>query len=211
MLTSSKCNCPTASLWFYPNVVSSFRRILRYVSCVYVSYATIIKRSFSRLSIHRKLIINPDICKVISVCWTNLMLRQSDARGVTMTAIFECHPPRRSFIGQRNSFILCYTKLSNVRVNSAERADMCEISLIFELGWQWWYKRGTCTTRIVPCTGWQISPSRHPVPLLSPHVNTLEDDPPIGVDIFARERRVLIFIVDHYVAYENSDKIRQIW
>lgn len=67
-----------------------------------------------------------------------------------------------------NSFILCHTTLSNVYVNGVERADMCEISLIFELGWQWWYKRGTCTTRIVPCTGWQISPSRHPCPAVSP-------------------------------------------
>lgn len=56
---------------------------------------------------------------------------------------------------------MCQTR---TYVNGVERADMCEISLIFELGWQWWYKRGTCTTRIVPCTGWQISPSRHPCP-----------------------------------------------
>lgn len=56
------------------------------------------------------------------------------------------------------SFILCHTTLSNLYMNGVERADMCEISLIFVLGWQWWYKRGPCTTRIVPCTGWQISP-----------------------------------------------------
>jgi len=72
---------------------------------------------------------------------------------------------RTNLSSRSNSFILCHVTLSNAYVNGVERADMCEISLIFKLGWQWWYKRGTCTTRIVPCTGWQISPSRHPCPV----------------------------------------------
>ena len=87
-----------------------------------------------------------------------------------------------------HSFILCHAILSTVnreyRWMGTKRADMCEISLIFQLGWQWWYKRGACTTRIVSCTGWQISSRRRLSPSLpSPRVNTLEDDPSIGVEI----------------------------
>jgi len=104
--------------------------------------------------IHYKLIINLIVAAKFIYQFVKIM---------TMTVIrMSSSDERINLSSQSNSFILCHMTLSNSYVNDVERADMCEISLIFELGWQWWYKCSACTTRIVPCTGWQISPSRHP-------------------------------------------------
>lgn len=145
-------HCPNALLWFYSSIVSSFRKL-------FIRYARAAMAQSHILYIPH-LIYYKLIIRLIFIPNANLILRWFMKR-MTMTVI---RMSSFNLSSRSNSFILCHATLSNVYVNGVERADMCEISLIFELGWQWWYKRGTCTTRIVPCTGWQISPSRHPCP-----------------------------------------------
>lgn len=152
------CNCPTA-----PLSLSDFIRASLAVSGEY----DISDIFFPLVNIHKwrindksRLVNLSNEFDVVSI--------YAESERMTMTVIRMSSSESIFHRAARNSFILCHMTLyvsnAHVRVNSIERADMCEISLIFELGWQWWYKRGACTTRIVPCTGWQISPSRHPCP-----------------------------------------------